>query len=98
MLAKQDLVNLIVSYINRSGGSYRDWYAGITSDPKQRLFVEHGVSESSGYWVYDNTYSTQDARDVEVYLLRLGCDGGIGGGDYMSRTVYAYRKAANTRP
>jgi len=38
----------IKAYIQNNGGAYSDWYVGIASDPKERLFTDHNVSEKGG--------------------------------------------------
>lgn len=83
--------------MTKYGGLYRDWYVGITSNPRQRLFNDHRVDEGYG-WIYAPADSNQIARFVEGYFLNLGCDGGSGGGDNSSTTVYAYKKTSYTNP
>ena len=95
--SEEQAYNEIKSYMDRNN-NYPKWYSGITSDPRKRLFEEHNVSEKSDYWIYRQCYSEQSARNVEEALLKLGCDGGTGGGDESSVCVYAYRKSANTNP
>jgi hypothetical protein len=87
----------IDSYIKQCGGSYSQWYVGIASKPRERLFTEHNVDEKNGQWIYRDCGSSEAARQVEQYFLNLGCKGGTGGGDYTTRSVYAYRITQNTR-
>jgi len=92
------IVSAIKSYIDRNGGQYSSWYVGIASDPRNRLFVEHGVNETTGAWIYQKAETSSEAREIEEYLINtLGSDGGPGGGDYSTQYVYAYRKTINTR-
>jgi hypothetical protein len=88
----------IKAYIDKKGGRYPVWYVGIASDARNRLFIEHNVSEVNGIWVYDQCTNNQAARDAEAALLNLGCEGGGGGGDQSSTYVYAYFKTPNTKP
>ena len=93
----QEIISEIKSYIAKCGGSYSDWYVGIASAPKQRLFNDHSVDEKNGFWIYHETENSNSARDIEDYLINtLGTDGGTGGGDYSSRYVYAYKKTSYT--
>ncbi len=94
----QLIINDISNYMAKNGGQYRDWYVGITSDVKQRLFIDHGVYENGQGWIFREADSNQAARDIEKYFLGLGCDGGSGGGDYTSRIVYSYKKSGYTNP
>ena len=88
----------ILAHIQKEGSSYPSWYCGITGDVEQRLFEEHGVPEKEHWFAYRNCSSDDDARNVEDALLRLGCDGGPGGGDSDSTYVYAYLKTNVTTP
>lgn len=92
-----EVIAEIDNYIQQCGGNYHDWYCGITSDPRQRLFDEHNVSEQNGHWIYKDAGSENAARRIEQYFLNKGCQGGGGGGDYASRYVYAYRITSATR-
>jgi hypothetical protein len=89
----------IKAYIDEHGSEYGDWYAGITSDARKRLFEEHGVREKGDQWIYQVVPTTEDARTVEDYLVdTLGTDGGPGGGDEQSTMVYCYKKKRHTDP
>lgn len=94
----QQIYDSIKDYMGKVGRPYYLWYAGIAADAQSRLFDEHRVSMTTGNWVYDKCANNQDARTVEEWLLKLGCDGGIGGGDQTSTQVYAYLKTSNTKP
>lgn len=97
-MTKQQIVNDFLDYLSKNGGSYNDWYVGITNDPKKRLFTEHNVDEQYGKWIYAAADTNQAARSVEDYFIDLGCDGGSGGGDNSSTVVYAYKKTSYTNP
>lgn len=94
MADKNQIIRDFTNYIGSE--SYSRWYVGIASDPKERLFGDHNVSESGGAWIYRDAESESIARDVEKYFLNLGANGGGGGGDGSSRYVYAYRKTSTT--
>jgi len=92
-----DKDQVIQDFINYMGGTPdSNWYVGITSDPKKRLFNNHNVSEHTGKWIHGDAGSESIAREIEEYFLNLGADGGGGGGDGSSRYVYAYRKTSTT--
>ncbi len=94
----QEAYNQIVAHIKSQGGAYSTWYAGVASDAKQRLFHDHSVSQKDAWWIYRTCPSDQAARNVEDALLKLGCDGGSGGGDSSTIQVYAYLKTRSTNP
>ena len=92
------IIQEIKDYVRKCGGSSSSWYIGIAEDPENRLFNEHNVSKGNGNWIYQPTSSSATARGIERYFLDLGMDGGSGGGDYLSKTVYSYKKTYSTNP
>lgn len=94
---KQEIISEIKSYMAQCGGRYSDWYVGIATDPRKRLFNDHNVDEQNGAWIYREGENSTSAREVEDYFVNiLGTDGGPGGGDYSSWYVYAYKKTSYT--
>lgn len=95
----QQVYDEIVAHIKEQGGEYSNWYCGIASDWRDRLFREHKVPPREDYWyIARQCYSDNAARKVEDALLKLGCDGGAGGGDETAVYVYAYLKGTMTNP
>lgn len=95
----QEIYNEIIAYIQRGSGLYRNWYVGIASHPKDRLFNDHNVNEINDLWIYSDAGSEENARKIEQFIIEQhGTDGGTGGGGYNTRYVYAYKKTAYTRP
>ena len=95
----QEVYNEIVAHIKKQGGEYSTWYCGITSDWASRLFNEHQVPRSEDYWyIARQCHDNESARNAETALLKLGCDGGVGGGDSGTVYVYAYLKGTMTNP
>ena len=94
----QKVYDEILGHIQKQGGTYSAWYCGIASDWDARLFGDHSVPRKDHWYVARQCYSNEDARNVEDALLKLGCDGGPGGGDQSTIHVYAYLKAAMTNP
>ena len=93
----QEFANQFITYIRQNGGSVSNWYVGICSDIKQRLFGDHNVSPN-GMFIYDNAQTENNARWVEKYLIEsLGTKGDTGGGDYSTTWVYAYKITTETR-
>ncbi len=96
---KQEIINEILGHMRLCGGNYRDWYVGISKDPRDRLFNGHCANRPIDSWIYRAASSSLAAREVEDYFVnRLGTDGGPGGGDHNSAFVYAYKKAIHTNP
>ena len=94
---KKTIIADIKSHMAECGGKYEDWYVGIASDPKERLFNDHNVSEKGDSWITRQCASSDDARAIEKHFLALGTQGGPGGGDDSSDCVYAYKTTSTTK-
>jgi hypothetical protein len=94
----QQIYDEIKAFIDKRGEPYSNWYAGIATNARKRLFEEHNVSEKDDPWIWHRCSSDQAARNVEGALLKLGCDGDTGGGDESTTSVYAYLKSSHTNP
>lgn len=98
-MSNQKIVDDIIGYVRIRGGQHSDWYVGISNDAQSRLFNDHRVYEQTGAWIFRTAYSSQEARETELYLIQvLGFDGGPGGGNDLSKMIYAYRKTLLTNP
>jgi hypothetical protein len=87
----------IKAFMAKWGGYYSDWYAGIASDPRQRLFNDHNVDEKKDGWIFREAFNSESARSVEDYFVNvLKTSGNTGGGDNTTKFVYAYKKASHT--
>ncbi len=93
---EQQVYDEIVAHIQKQGDGYYKWYSGIASDWKSRLFNDHQVPRENYWYIARQCFSDQAARNVEDALLKLGCDGDIGGGDESTIYVYAYLKGTMT--
>ena len=93
---KATIISTIKAYVASNGGNYSQWYAGIATNPRQRLFNDHAVKEKGDAWIHEPCGSSEVARAVEKYFLAQGMQGGSGGGDDDSDHVYAYKIAGHT--
>lgn len=94
----QVIISEIGSYIQNNGGIFQEWYVGIASDPRERLFVGHKVVENEDAWIYREAMNSNEARIIEKFFLnKLVTGGGSGGGDYNTRFVYTYKKSYHTK-
>lgn len=78
------------------GGNRSAWYAGIAKDPEQRLFNDHNVDKGKGHWRWLRCIDEDHARTAEAALLDAGYQGGPGGGNHLTKYVYAYRITSAT--
>ena len=89
----------LVTYMNKNKQpSLKNWYVGIASNVEDRLFSDHNVTKDGSLWVHSTADSSAIAREVEADLLAEGLDGGTGGGDDSTTTVYVYVKKSSTDP
>lgn len=93
-MTAQQIYDEILAYVGAD--RFADWYIGITSDIEARLFGYHKVDRQFGQWYHATALDHAHSRGVESGLLKLGFDGGGGGGDHTTVHVYAYRKNAGT--
>jgi len=96
--SKQQIITEIKSRIN--GEKYSNWYIGITNDYTRRL-EEHGVipkENSNTDWLAIDAEDDSMSREIEQYFINLGTDGGPGGGDKNSNSLYVYKKIHSTTP
>lgn len=93
-----EAVNSINNYILKCGGSYANWYVGIASSPRDRLFTDHSVNEQNDYWIYIQCPDSDIARRVEDYFDNiLGTEGDTGGGNNTTVFVYAHKITNHSR-
>ena len=86
-----EVYNRIVAFITNSGIPFPSWYVGIASKPRDRLFIEHLVSETEGIWIIKDARLEEIARDVEESLIEThGTQGRPGRGKGSPTYVYAY--------
>lgn len=97
-MTSQEIVVAIDSHFRESNYNYNMWYVGITSDIDSRLFGDHKVPNKDHWFIYRQADSAAIARQVESHFLKLGMDGGTGGGVISSRYIYVYLKTSITNP
>lgn len=97
--SESDIKKELKAHIDKEGSAYSKWYVGITNDSDRRL-EEHNVDTAKGksWWITRTASTDEISRRVEQYFIDMGTDGGEGGGDENSKTVYAYKKTSTTNP
>jgi len=92
----KDTIKDITEFMIARGGYYYQWCAGITSDPKKRLFVDHKLDGDRDVWIYRDCGSETTAREVERHFLESGCQESTWIGEPSSTYVYLYKISAHT--
>jgi hypothetical protein len=99
MATAQEVIAHIDGYMKKFPTTRNpQWYVGIASDVRQRLFGDHRVSAEQDAWAHIPADTSAIARSVETTYHNAGCDGGPGGGDNTTTIVYAYLKSSRTDP
>jgi len=94
----QVIISEIGNHIQNNGGIFQDWYVGIATNPRERLFTGHQVLENGDCWIFREAIISNEARIIEKFFLdKLVTGGGSGGGDYTTKFVYAYKKSDHSR-
>ncbi len=94
----REIYDEILEHVRKEGGAFSTWYSGITSDIAKRVHGDHKVPMQNHWLITRRAASANDARAIEEALLKLGFDGGPGGGDNTSDCVYCYKKTSITEP
>lgn len=69
-----------------------EWFVGITSNPKRKIFEEHKVSELDGVFMFNNTKSPSEAIELRNQLLeKLGLKGKKDYDGNYQTWVYVYQ-------
>jgi len=70
-LTARDVYEEILAHINKQGGSYPNWYCGITSNWVNRLVIEHKVPKEGHPYIARQCYTSDDALNW-VAMVRQG--------------------------
>lgn len=93
----ETIVTEISAYIENNGAKYPSWYVGVAKNPRERLFEDHKVREEGDAWIFREAESREVADRVEGYFVQVKkAQGGPGGGDEESASVYAYLTGPHT--
>ncbi|HOW51110.1 MAG TPA: hypothetical protein PLV42_03580 [bacterium] len=97
-LTKGQIMADISEYIRWIGGSFGNCYVGISKDAVDRLLNGHNVDlRDNGAYRHYQAASSDEARSIERAFLKLGVQGGDGGGDDDSDMVYVYKITTQTK-
>jgi len=96
---KDVIIAEIEAYILRFGGAFREWYVGFAHDPKQALYVKHGLRKGDP-GVLRTTHIDVQAADIVRYFVTRRRTMGEAQGALESGKVhmYAYKLQDHTKP
>ena len=91
------IVKDILSYIFENDFQLSEWYVGIASNPREKLFQEHNVMEDSDLWIIRAAESITSAKSIAYHIIsRYGTDGLLKSNSETSKFVYAFKKGLST--
>lgn len=96
--SKPQLIKDFAAYVSSGGGDNSDWYVGISRNPQRLFAAGHQVAAKGHLAIWREAESTAIARQLEIYFLDVGFDGGRGDADPEAEWVYAYKKTTYTNP
>ncbi len=74
------------------GGTYDQWYVGLTRDPRHSFVDIHKVDFNNIHWILTNKCSPVTMRYAKNILIKLGCKYNKTLDMRNSDRVYLYRK------
>ena len=92
----KDIIRDITEFMIVRGGYYYQWCAGITSEPRKRLFEDHHLDGARDVWISRDRGSETTAREVECHFLQSGCQESTRVGEPPSTHVYLYKISKHT--
>lgn len=90
----------LLLYIKGLGGSFDDWFVGVSAEPERALFDEHRVDRQRDPWIYKPALSGKATRTVLAYFREtLHTDGADCASAPADATfVFMFRKGDETMP
>jgi len=100
ILSVQQIKFEIYAYIKEFGADFREWYIGISDDPKAAMRNYHGIEETEDIWLYKQAVSYRACQTIHRYFTeQLKVQGEQPtSADEGTNCIYLYKKSARTRP
>lgn len=93
------IIEEVEEHVLKNGSDFREWYVGVTADPKTRLFSQHRLKRTGDAWISRRAIDGPQAREVAGYFVSVrNAKGGAGASDVDGEYFYAYKIKAHTRP
>ena len=68
-----------------------NWYIGIANNVRQKLFIEHNVSEQNDKWIYTTLESNDSAKEIKRHFVNIGLQS-EDSNDELGNIIFAYQK------
>ncbi|MCP3924285.1 MAG: hypothetical protein GY714_17050 [Desulfobacterales bacterium] len=98
--SKPDLTSNVSSFISCMrifGGSNRNWYVGLTNDPKHSFLNIHNVDIEEIGWILSERSPIHQIDFVKSYLIQIGCINNPDLDMHDPDQIYLYQIRENTR-
>ena len=96
-MVEKEVMEKIEEYVAKKGGQHREWYLGISSDPKKALSQKHNVDLEKDYWFFKFATDIIEAKRIQDKMLMSGFDGEKVSNDPKATGVFVYRKRPHTK-
>lgn len=93
------IIEEIETHMASVGGTYSEWFVGVSDKPKHTLFNVHKLRTTGDAWIARKAIDDLQAAEIEEYF-RTVCKtrGQPDRGSIDHIYVYAYRMKTHTRP
>ena len=93
------IIQEVEEHVQKNGGTFREWFVGVTADPKKALFTEHRLKSNGDAWICRRAIDDLQAGEVSSYFVSVrGTKGGKRASSLDEVYVYAYKIKPHTRP
>lgn len=97
--SREQIIHEIQMHMGANGGSYSDWYVGVSDKPKNALFNIHKLRQSGDACITRQAKDDLQAWDVEEYFRTVLKTRGNRGSSSLNHVyVYAYLMKPHTKP
>lgn len=95
---RSEIIADLETHVAKFGGTFAEWYVGITANPKQRLFTEHRLRSNGDAWIARRAVDDLQANEVQEYFKSVRKTQGGSKGGLQDVYVYAYKMKSHTKP
>ncbi len=93
------IIKDIEGHIGKHGGSFAEWFVGVTDDPRRTLFGHHKLRSNGDAWITRRALDDLQAAEVEDFFRSVRKTRNGNPGKSLNHVyVYAYRMKSHTRP
>ncbi len=80
-----------IKCIQSFGGSFNDWYVGLTKNPRHSFINVHNASMHDNGWILSSPCPSYVLYFVKTFLTSMGCENNIDFDMEDSDRIYLYQ-------